>query len=64
MVWIHGGGFVWGSNNSRIYGPEFLITEDAVIVAINYRLGILGKINLIVEIVKNTATIYFQDSYH
>lgn len=46
MVWIHGGGFVWGSNDSQMYGPEFLITENVVIVAMNYRLGILGKYNL------------------
>ncbi|KRT86285.1 hydrolase [Oryctes borbonicus] len=46
MVWIHGGGFVWGSNNSQMYGPEFLITEDVVIVAINYRLGVLGFLSL------------------
>ncbi|GJQ76635.1 hypothetical protein Trydic_g15495 [Trypoxylus dichotomus] len=46
MVWIHGGGFVWGSNNSQMYGPEFLITEDVIIVAINYRLGVLGFLSL------------------
>ncbi|KAI4468860.1 carboxylesterase [Holotrichia oblita] len=46
MVWIHGGGFVWGSNDSQMYGPEFLITEDVVIVAVNYRLGILGFLSL------------------
>ncbi|XP_063921236.1 juvenile hormone esterase-like [Zophobas morio] len=46
MVWIHGGGFVCGSNNSEIYGPEFLITEKVVIVSINYRLGLLGFLSL------------------
>ncbi|KAG5875180.1 hypothetical protein JTB14_028390 [Gonioctena quinquepunctata] len=44
MVWIHGGGFVSGSNAE--YGPEFLLTEDIVYVAINYRLGIFGFLSL------------------
>ncbi|KAJ8951039.1 hypothetical protein NQ314_007739 [Rhamnusium bicolor] len=42
MVWIHGGAFVSGSNSSAMYGPEFLLTEDIVLVSINYRLGALG----------------------
>ncbi|KAJ8924090.1 hypothetical protein NQ315_006871, partial [Exocentrus adspersus] len=46
MVWIHGGGFVWGSNRTSVYGPEFLMTEDIVLVTINYRLGLLGFLSL------------------
>ncbi|XP_060519301.1 juvenile hormone esterase-like [Cylas formicarius] len=42
MVYIHGGGFVCGSNNTSVYGPEFLLTRDVVLVVINYRLGIFG----------------------
>lgn len=42
MVWIHGGGFTSGSNKTELYGPEFLIVQDVVLVTINYRLGILG----------------------
>lgn len=42
MVFIHGGAFVGGSGDSEIYGPEFLITQDIVLVTINYRLGLLG----------------------
>ena len=42
MFWIHGGGFSCGSGNSDIFGPQFLITEDVVVVNINYRLGFLG----------------------
>jgi carboxylesterase type B len=42
MVWIHGGGFSTGSSKSDLYGPEFLLTEDIVLVTINYRLGIFG----------------------
>ncbi|CAG9862782.1 unnamed protein product [Phyllotreta striolata] len=46
MVWIHGGGFKEGRNNTDIYGPEFLMLENVVLVTINYRLGILGSLKL------------------
>jgi carboxylesterase type B len=42
MVWIHGGGFYMGSGNSNMYGPDYLVSEDVVLVTINYRLGALG----------------------
>ncbi|MCP2197060.1 carboxylesterase/lipase family protein [Lentzea flava] len=41
MVWIHGGGFVSGA--ARLYDARWLATKnDAVIVTINYRLGVFG----------------------
>ncbi|KAK9746439.1 Carboxylesterase family [Popillia japonica] len=46
MVWLHGGAFTGGSGNKEPYGPEFLITEDVVIVTLNYRVGILGFLSL------------------
>uniref|UniRef100_A0A336MTX0 Carboxylic ester hydrolase n=1 Tax=Culicoides sonorensis TaxID=179676 RepID=A0A336MTX0_CULSO len=42
MFWIHGGSFTAGSGNSLIYGPEWLVKQDVVVVTINYRLGLLG----------------------
>jgi acetyl esterase/lipase len=42
MVWIHGGAFITGSATSILYGPDHLLTEDIVLVSINYRLGVLG----------------------
>ena len=42
MVWIHGGGFQFGSGTTETYGPDFFMDEDVVIVTINYRLGPLG----------------------
>lgn len=42
MVWIHGGGFVWGSGNDDFYGPEFLVRHGIVLVTLNYRLEALG----------------------
>ncbi|CAH2092469.1 unnamed protein product [Euphydryas editha] len=46
MLWIHGGGFICGSGNDDMYGPEFLIKKDVVVVTFNYRLGILGFLSL------------------
>ncbi|XP_072384446.1 juvenile hormone esterase-like isoform X1 [Diabrotica undecimpunctata] len=46
MVFIHGGGFVMGSNETMTYGPEYLMTEDIVLVTITYRLGLLGFLSL------------------
>ncbi|XP_030753701.1 esterase B1-like [Sitophilus oryzae] len=46
MVWIHGGGFVSGSSSTQLYGPEFLLTQDVVLVTINYRLGIFGFLRI------------------
>ncbi|XP_046404430.1 esterase FE4-like [Ischnura elegans] len=42
MVWIHGGGFAMGSSELAMYGPNFLLDGDVVLVTINYRLGPLG----------------------
>nr|WEQ60888.1 esterase [Phaedon brassicae] len=42
MVYIHGGAFTSGSNKSTIQGPHYLMTEDVVLVVINYRLAVLG----------------------
>ncbi|KAK9875474.1 hypothetical protein WA026_007866 [Henosepilachna vigintioctopunctata] len=46
MLFIYGGGFKFGSNSKIIYGPEFLLREDVILVVINYRTGFLGFLNL------------------
>ncbi|KAG8034161.1 hypothetical protein G9C98_001245 [Cotesia typhae] len=46
MVWIHGGGFYSGAGDDDFFGPDYLIEKDIVLVTINYRLGILGFLNL------------------
>lgn len=46
MVYIHGGAFKFGSGNTDIYGPDFLVEKDVVVVTINYRLGALGFLSL------------------
>lgn len=45
MVWIHGGGFSWGSNNGEkdLSGPDYILDRDIVLVTINYRVGPFGN---------------------
>lgn len=43
MVWIHGGAFVTGDGGDTMYGPDYYLRKDIVLVTINYRLGVLGK---------------------
>lgn len=41
MVWIHGGGFIFGAANQ--YKPQPMVLKgDVIVVTINYRLGLLG----------------------
>jgi para-nitrobenzyl esterase len=42
MLWIHGGGFTRGFSGTSSYNGEPLARKGAVIVTINYRLGIFG----------------------
>lgn len=43
MVYIHGGGWFGGSANPNIVGPEhFMDTQQVILVAITYRLGVFG----------------------
>ncbi|EFN68476.1 Carboxylesterase UNQ440/PRO873-like protein [Camponotus floridanus] len=50
MVWIHGGGFYVGSGDSTFYGPDYIVEKDVVLVTLNYRLGVLGFLNLYDEV--------------
>lgn len=45
MVFVHGGGWTTGSGygDTDVYGPEYFLDRDIVLVTINYRLHALGK---------------------
>ncbi|ETN61216.1 esterase B1 [Anopheles darlingi] len=42
MVYLYGGGFVEGTSATELYGPDYLIEKDIVLVTLNYRVGALG----------------------
>ncbi|TGZ48392.1 Carboxylic ester hydrolase [Temnothorax longispinosus] len=46
MVWIHGGGYVFGSGNDTHKRFDYLVKKDVILVSVNYRLGALGFLNL------------------
>ncbi|XP_012543069.1 esterase FE4 [Monomorium pharaonis] len=46
MVWIHGGGYFAGSGDTASYGPDYIMQKDIVLVTLNYRLDVLGFLNL------------------
>ncbi|XP_052898916.1 esterase B1-like [Anopheles moucheti] len=46
MLWIHGGAFMRGSSGTDMYGPDYLIQKDIVLVTFNYRIGAFGFLSL------------------
>ncbi|CAK1603758.1 unnamed protein product [Parnassius mnemosyne] len=42
MILIHAGAYRSGSGNTDIYGPDFLLQHDVLLVTFNYRLEALG----------------------
>jgi para-nitrobenzyl esterase len=42
MVWIHGGGFQFGSSAETMADGAHLAQKGAVVVSLNYRVGVLG----------------------
>ena len=46
IVWFHGGAFCVESNEMSMYGPDYLLDHDVILVGVNYRLGIFGFLSL------------------
>lgn len=44
MVFIHPGGFNSGSGDDDLFGPDFLVEQDVILVTFNSRLGAAGKL--------------------
>jgi len=56
MFWIAGGGYFAGSGGLSLYGPQYLLDKDIVLVTFNYRLGVLG---IFMPIIKTFFYNYF-----
>lgn len=37
LVFVHGGGFAFGSGDSDLHGPEYLVREGVLVITFNYR---------------------------
>ena len=46
MVFIHGGGYIMGSSATPLYDGAALARRGCVYVSVNYRLGVLGCLDL------------------
>nr|ANQ45786.1 AChE6 [Pardosa pseudoannulata] len=61
MLFIHGGGFVFGSSNTRVYdGANLSEHGDVIVVTINYRVGTLGFFSGFVEDAAGNMGMYDQ----
>ncbi|GBM53520.1 Acetylcholinesterase [Araneus ventricosus] len=50
LVWVHGGAFAFGSTDIEIYDGGVIASRgDAVVVSMNYRVGIFGFLNAGIE---------------
>lgn len=52
---VHGGAFEHGSGRLDAFGPHYLLNEDVVVVAANYRQGALGFLSLDSEDIPGNA---------
>ena len=46
MVWLHGGGFAYGSGGWPMYDGTSLARQDVVVVTVNHRLNVFGYLHL------------------
>ncbi|XP_031637231.1 esterase B1-like [Contarinia nasturtii] len=46
LFFIHGGGYTEGSYHDSIFGPDFIVEKETILVTINYRLGAFGFLSL------------------
>lgn len=46
LFWIHGGGWNAGSGQTDLFGPDYFMQKDVILVTINYRLGPVGFLSL------------------
>lgn len=49
MVYIYGGAFRKGEATSRLFGPDYFMAKDMILVTFNYRLDCLGGFTVLIE---------------
>lgn len=43
MVYIYGGAFCIGEATRELYGPDYFMAKDVILVTINYRVDCFGE---------------------
>ncbi|XP_049877838.1 juvenile hormone esterase-like [Pectinophora gossypiella] len=46
LVFIHGGVLAFGSGDSDLHGPEYLVSHGVIVITFNYRLNVFGFLSL------------------
>ncbi|XP_015374788.1 PREDICTED: esterase FE4-like isoform X2 [Diuraphis noxia] len=49
MIFIHGGAFNFGCGSVNEHSPDYLLDENVIVVMLNYRLNVLGFLNLDID---------------
>lgn len=55
LVFIHGGGFAFGSGDADLHGPEYLVSKGVIVITFNYRLNVFGFLSLESALVPGNA---------
>lgn len=62
LVYLYGGGFLFGSSAYRLYEGDWLAkTGQVIVVTINYRLGMFGFFSTGNDIIRGNAGLYDQN---
>ncbi|KAJ2938574.1 hypothetical protein O0L34_g13072 [Tuta absoluta] len=46
LVFVHGGGFAFGSGDDDVHGPEHFVENGVIVITFNYRLNVFGFLSL------------------
>ena len=60
MFFIHGGGYALGEGSHYMYGPGHLLDRDVIMVALHYRVGPMGFLNIGNEMIAGNQGIWDQ----
>lgn len=44
IVFLHGGAFMFGSSGEFLYGADYFMQQNVILVTLNYRVGAFGKL--------------------
>ncbi|HHU96403.1 MAG TPA: carboxylesterase family protein [Petrimonas sp.] len=63
LVFIHGGGFTYGSGTTPLYNGKYLASKGIVVVTINYRLCVAGFIPVMIDGKLSVNRGFFDQQY-